>query len=96
MQILGLYEKCPNEEDKQTKEVTIFDEGESVKITVDPDSFLPPDPNMILSITNNSSVNEGDNIDKDTFVLDDITYVKDDGHPGKPQIYLTPQHIKRM
>ena len=96
LQRLGLYEKCPCEEDEQTQEVTIFDRGESIKVKVDPDSFSPPDLNMIPSVTNKSSANEDHNIDKDTFVLDDITYLNDDRHPGKPQIYLTPQHIKRM
>ena len=35
-------------------------------------------------------------LNKDTFVLDDVTYVIDHGHPSKPQIYPTPQHTKRM
>ena len=42
LQRLGLYEKYPCEEDEQNQKVTIFDEGQSVKITVDPDSFSPP------------------------------------------------------
>ena len=28
--------------------------------------------------------------------LDDVTYVIDDGHPIKPQIYLMPQNLKGM
>ena len=96
LQRLGLYEKCPHKEDDQDQEITIFDKGESIKVAVDPDSFSSPDPNMILSVTNKTSTNANHNLDKDTFVLDDITYVIDDGHPIKPQIYLTPQHIKRM
>ena len=84
LQRLSLYEKGPHEEDKQTKEVTIFDEGESFKVTADLDSFSPPDLNMIFSVTNKSSANEDHNTDKDTFVLDDVTYVIDDGHSGKP------------
>ena len=51
---------------------------------------------MIPSIINETIVNANHNFDKDTFVLDDITYTIDDGHSTKPQIYLTPQHIKRM
>ena len=51
---------------------------------------------MILSVTNETSANANHNLDKDTFFLDDVTYVIDDGHPIKPKIYLTPQHIKRM
>ena len=96
LQRLDLYEKCPHEEDEQNQEVTIFDEGESVKVTADPDSFLSQGLNMILSVTNKSSANENLDIDKDTFVLDDISYMIDDVHPSKPQIYLTPQQFKRM
>ena len=95
LQRIGLYEKWPCE-DEQNQEVTIFDEGESVKVTADPDSFSPPDLNMILSVSNKSSVNEDHDIDKDTFVLNYITYMIDDRHPSKPQIYLTPQQVKRM
>ena len=51
---------------------------------------------MILSVTNKSSANEDDDIDKDTFVLDEVTYMIDDAHPSKPQIYLTPQQFKGM
>ena len=51
---------------------------------------------MILSVINKASANEDHDIDKDTFVLDDVTYVIDDRHPSKPQIYLTPQQFKRM
>ena len=95
LQRQGLYEKCPCEEDKQSQKVTIFAKGESVKVTVDPDSFFATDPNMILSVTNKSSANEDHNIDKDTFVLDDVTYMIDDRHPCKPQIYLTLQQFRR-
>ena len=89
LQVLGLYEKYPWEEDDQNQEITIFDEGESVKVTADPDSFSPPDPNMILSVTNKSSANKDHDIDKDTFVLDDITYMIDDGHPSHPNLSHT-------
>ena len=51
---------------------------------------------MILSVTNETNANANHNLDKDTFVLDNVTYVIDDGHPIKSQIYLTPQYIKRM
>ena len=51
---------------------------------------------MILSVTSKSNTNEDHDIDKDTSVLDKITYMIDDRHPSKPQIYLTPQQVKRM
>ena len=41
LQRLGLYEKCPCEEDDQDQEITIFDEGESIEVTVNPESFSP-------------------------------------------------------
>ena len=91
-----MYEKCPHEEDNQDQEMTIFDGGESIEVPVNPESFAPPDPNMILSVTNETSANANYYLDKDTFVKDDVTYVIDDGHPIKPQIYLMPQHIKRV
>ena len=91
-----MYEKSPHEEDDQHQEITIFDKEQSIKVAVDPDFFSLPDPNMILSVTNETSPNANHNLDKATFVLDDITYVIDERHPMKPQIYLIPQHIKRM
>ena len=91
-----MYEKCPCEEDDQDQEITIFDEGESIEVTANPESFTPPDPNMILSVTNKTSANANYYLDKDTFVLDDVIYIIDDRHLIKPQIYLLPQHIKRM
>ena len=60
------------------------------------ESFAPQDLNMILSVTNETRANANYYLDKDTFVLDDVTYIIDDGHPIKLQIYLMPQHIKRM
>ena len=96
LQRLGLYEKCPYEKDDQDHEKTIFDKGESIKVAVNPESFAPPDLNIILSVTNEASANANHDLDKDTYVLDDVTYVIDDGHPIKPQIYLIPQHLKRM
>ena len=48
LQRLGLYEKCPCEEDNQDEVITIFNEGKSIKITADPRSFIPLDQNMIL------------------------------------------------
>ena len=95
-QRLVLYEKCPCEEDNQDCEITTFDERESIKVAEDPDSFSPADLNMILSVINEASANVNHNFDKDTFVLDEVTDIIDDRHPTKPQIYLTPQHIKRM
>ena len=91
-----MNERCPCEEDDQDHEITIFDEGESIKVAANPESFTPPDSNMILSVTNEASANANHDLDKNTFVLDDITYVIDDRHPIKPQIYLMPQHMKRM
>ena len=35
LQRLGLYNKCPHEEDNQDQAITNFDEGESIKITAD-------------------------------------------------------------
>ena len=96
LQRLGLYEKYQCEEDDQDQAITIFGERESIKVAVDPDSFSPLDTNMILSVTNETSANANHNLDKDTFFLDDVTYVIDDRHPIKLQIYLTPQHIKIM
>ena len=92
----GLYEKCPHEEDDWDQEITISDEGECIKVVADQESFAPLDPNMILSVNNTTSVDAGHCLNKDTIVLDDITYVIDVEHPIKPQMYLMPQHIKRM
>ena len=96
LQRLGLYKKCPHEEDKQNQEVTTSDEVESIKITADSESFSTPDLNAVLSVSNKSSANEDHDIDKDTFVLDGVTYMTDDRHSSKPRIYLTPQQFKRM
>ena len=95
-QRLGLYEKCPHEEDDWDQEITIFDEGQSIEIVANPECFAPPDPNMILSVTNKTSANANYYLNKDTFVSDDVTCIMDDGCPIKPQIYLMLQHIKRM
>ena len=84
LQRLGLYEKWPCEEDNQDQEITIFEEGESIEVTTDPESFMTPDPNMILTVTDNTSANENHYLNKDTFVLNDATYVIDDEHPIKP------------
>ena len=67
----------------QDQEITIFDKGESIKITVDPESFTPRDLNMILTLTVNTSTNTNHYLDKDTFILHDVTYVIDDEHPTK-------------
>ena len=75
--------------------ITTFDKDESIKITVDPRSFMPPDPNMILTVTDSASSNAS-HIKKDMFVLHDVTYVIDDDYPTKPKIYLSPQQIKRI
>ena len=96
LQRLGLYERCPHEEDDWDQEITIFDEGKSIEVAVNPESFALSDLSMILSVTNKTSANTNIYLNKDTFVLDNITYVIDDGHPIKPWIYLLPQHIKRM
>ena len=96
LQRLGLYENYQYEEDDQDQEITIFDDGESVEVTADPESFTPPDLNMIPTVTNNTSANANHCLDRDTFVLNDVTYVIDDGHPIKPQIYLMPLHIRRI
>ena len=91
-----MYEKCPHEGDDQDKEITIFEEGESIKVTADPESFIPPDLNMILTVTDNTCTNANHYLNKDMFVLHDVTYVIDDEHPDKHQIYLTQQQIKRI
>ena len=80
LQRLGLYEKCPCEEDDQDQVITIFDKGESIKVTVDQESFAPPDPNMILTVTDNTRTVANYYINKDTFALHDVTYVIDDEH----------------
>ena len=95
-QRLGLYEECPNEKDNQDQEITIFDEGESIEATQDAESFTPSDPNMILTVTDNTSANINHCLDRDMFVLNDVTYVIDNGHPVKSQTYLTPLHNKRI
>ena len=87
---------CPCEEDNQDEEITIFDEGESVKVIVDPDSFSSQYPNMIPSVRYKTSANANHNLCKDTFVLNYITYIIDDEHPIKPCIYPKPQHFKGM
>ena len=51
---------------------------------------------MILSVTDNTNTNTNHYLNKDTFILHDVTRIIDDEHPIKPQIYLTPQHIKRV
>ena len=75
--------------------ITIFDKGESIKIAADPRSFAPPDPNMILTVTD-SACTDASHLSKDTFVLHDVTYVIDDEYSTKPQICLSPQQIKRI
>ena len=57
---------------------------------------MAPDLNMILTMTDNTSANANHYLNKDTFILCDVTYVVDDEHPIKPQIYLTPQEITRI
>ena len=89
-----MYEKCPYEGDDQDEEIAIFDEGEYIKITVDPESVMPPDLNMILMVNNSASTNALHYLDEDTFVLHDVTYVIVDEYKIKPQIYLTSQQIK--
>ena len=79
-----MHEKCQHEEDNQGHEITIFDEAESIKVAVNPESFAPPDLNMILYVTNEASANANHDLSKDTFVLDDVTYVIDERHPIKP------------
>ena len=91
-----MYEKCPHKEDDQDQVITIFDEGESIKITANPESFTPPDPNMILTVTDNTSTDANHYLDKDMFVLLGVVYVIDDEHLTKPQIYLSPQQIKQI
>ena len=83
-----MYEKCPHEKDDQDQEITIFDEGESIEVAGNPHSYAPIDPNMILSVANETSANANHNLDQYTFVLDDVTYVIDDGHPIEPSIGL--------
>ena len=73
-----MYEKCLHEEDDQDQLITIFDEGESIKIIADPKSFVSPDLNMILTVTDNPSSNASQCLNKDMFVLHDVTYVIDD------------------
>ena len=72
--------KCPCEEDNQDQLITIFDNGESIKITADPKSFVPLDLNMILTVTDNDSTNASHYLDRDMFVLHNVTYVIDDEH----------------
>ena len=74
----------------------MFDEVESFEVTADPESFTPPDLNMILTVTDKTSANLNQYLNKNTFVLNYVTYVIDDGHPIKPQIYLILLHIKRI
>ena len=85
-----MYQKCSCEEDDQDQVIIIFDKGESIKITADPRSFTPPDPNMILTVTDSPSTSAS-HLGKDTVVLHDVTCVIDDEYPTKPQIYLSPQ-----
>ena len=63
---------------------------------MDPESFTPPDLNMILTVTDKTSGNANHYLNKDTFLMNDVTYVIDDGHPIKSQIYLRPLQIKRI
>ena len=57
LQRLCLYEKCPHDEDDQDQEITIFDKGESIEVTADPESFTPPDLNIIPTVTDNTTAN---------------------------------------
>ena len=50
---------------------------------------------MILTVTDSASTNAS-HLNKDLFVLHDVVYVIDDEHPTKPQIYFSPQQIKRI
>ena len=74
LQRLGLYEKCPCEEDNQDQMITIIDEGESIKVIADQESFAPPDLNRILTVTDNINTNASQYLNKDTFVLHDVTW----------------------
>ena len=75
--------------------ITIFDEGDSIKITAHPRPFAPLDSNMILTVTDSPSTNAS-HLSKDMFVLHDVIYMIDNEYPTKPQIYLSPQQIKRI
>ena len=76
--------------------IMIFNMGEFIKITVDPKPFMPPDLNMILTVTDNPSSNASQCLNKDHFVMHDVTYVIDDEPLTKPQIYLSQQQIRRI
>ena len=81
LQRLGLYQKCPCEKIEQGQVIMIFYEGEPIKVMVDPEAFVPADPNMVYEVTNNDNPNASHYFHKDTFVLHDVMYVIDDEHP---------------
>ena len=87
-------QKCPCEEDDQDQVITIFDEDESIQITAGARSFAPPNPNMILTVSDSAST-DASHLGKDTFVLYDVTYVIDDEYHNQPKIHLSSQQIKR-
>ena len=93
---LGLYEKCPCEENDQDQSIMIFDKGEPIKVTMDPKASVSPDPNMIHTVTDNANPNASQGLDNDTFVLHDVTYVIDNEHPTRPQINLSQEQVKRL
>ena len=45
---------------------------------------------MILTVTDNPSSYASQYLNKDAFVLHDVTHVIDDEPPTKPHIYLSP------
>ena len=45
---------------------------------------MSPDPNIIHMVTDNANPNASQYLNKDTFVLHDVTYVIDDEHPTRP------------
>ena len=86
-----MYEKCSCEENDQDHLIIIFDKSEPIKITVDPKSFMPQDPNMIHMVTDNANPNASQHLSKDTFILHDVTCLIDDQPPTKPQTNLSQQ-----
>ena len=89
LQRLDLYEKCPCKENEQDQLIMIFDKVEPIKVMADPKAFMPPDLNMFHMVTGNANSNASQYLNKDTFVLHDITYIIDDEPLTKHQINLS-------
>ena len=75
LQHLGLYEKNPQEKPSEEYNITIFDEGETIHKPAHPEGFTPPNPDMIILVTDSN--NEESVSDKHSFQVGDDIYEED-------------------